>query len=263
MTPPPADPGSPARPPKLPPAYRLVALDSVTSTNDEARRLAGEGAEDGTLVWAREQTAGRGRLGRDWRSPPGNLYLSLVLRPERPVAEAAQLGFVAAVALCDALGSVAPPLIEVTLKWPNDVLVNDRKAAGILLETMLDTQGGLAALILGMGVNIAHYPEESAHPATSLKFEGARRDLEPAELLEAFARHFLAWVNRWLEDGFEPVRRGWLNRSKAPGSAVEVRLPDRTVQGTFEDLDAAGGLRLRLADGRVERITVGDVFRLE
>lgn len=262
MTPPPAGAGSAGRQPKLPPAYRLVALDSVASTNDEARRLAAAGAEDGTLVWAREQTQGRGRLGRGWTSPPGNLYLSLVLRPERPLAEAAQLGFVAAVALCDALGSVVPPLVEVTLKWPNDVLVNERKAAGILLETMLDKDGALDALILGMGVNIAHYPEESAYPATSLVFEGTRRDLDPAELLEAFARHFLTWVNRWLEDGFEPVRQGWLNRSKAKGHGVEVRLPDRTVQGTFEDLDGAGGLRLRLGDGTVKTITVGDVFWL-
>ena len=100
----------------LPPAYRLVRLDRVGSTNDEAKRLAREGAEDGTLVWATEQTAGRGRRGRIWASPPGNLYLSLVLRPEGSPAQAAQLSFVAALGLGEALGTLAPPLVELRYK---------------------------------------------------------------------------------------------------------------------------------------------------
>jgi BirA family biotin operon repressor/biotin-[acetyl-CoA-carboxylase] ligase len=183
-----------------------------------------------------------------------------VLRPDCAAAEAAQLGFVAAVALCDALGSVLPPLVEVTLKWPNDVLVNERKAAGILLESVMDADGGLDALLLGMGVNIAHYPEESAFPATSLKFEGARRDLDEVELLEAFARHFLTWVNHWVDDGFAPIRHAWLNRSKNKGREIEARLPDRTLQGVFEDLDETGALQLRMSDGSLRSITVGEIF---
>ncbi len=130
-------------PPKLPPAYQLVALERVASTNDEALRLAAEGAEDGTLVWAREQTGGRGRQGRVWSSPPGNLYFSLVLRPDCAPAEAAQLGFVAGVALGEAIGSVAPPLIDVNYKWPNDLLLNGRKAAGILLVLLSAPDGTL------------------------------------------------------------------------------------------------------------------------
>lgn len=245
--------------PRLPPAYRLVAFDSVESTNDEAQRLAEAGAEDGTLVWAREQTKGRGRLGRSFASPPGNLYLSLVLRPECTPAEATQLSFVAALGLGDAVGSVAPPMVEVRYKWPNDVMFNDRKGAGILLESRVSTEGGLDWLILGVGVNVQSYPEDTSYPATSLRFEGAPAELGATEVLEAFARHFMVWVNRWLEDGFGPVRQTWLSHAKGLGEAVEVRLPKETLSGIFKDLDDRGALRIELPDGTVRTISAGDV----
>jgi BirA family biotin operon repressor/biotin-[acetyl-CoA-carboxylase] ligase len=245
--------------PRLPPLYRLVALDVVTSTNDEALRLAEAGAEDGTLVWAREQTAARGRQGRAWSSPRGNLYLSLVLRPECDAAEAAQLGFIAALALGEAFGSVAPPMIEVTYKWPNDVLLNGRKAAGILLESRSGAGGTLDCVILGVGANVRHFPEDSAFPATSLRFEGAPPDLSEVALLEAFSRHFLNWVNRWLDDGFAPIRRAWLNHAHALGQEIEVHLPGETLTGTFKDLDERGTLVLELPGGDLRSISAGDV----
>ena len=245
--------------PKLPPAYRLVALETVGSTNDEALRLAAEGAEDGTLVWAREQTGGRGRQGRSWSSPPGNLYFSMVLRPECAPAEAAQLGFVAGLALGEAIGSVAPPLIEVTYKWPNDLLLNERKAAGILLESRSSPDGTLECLILGVGVNLRHFPEDTSFPATSLHFEGAT-EVEVVALLEAFGRYFMSWVNRWLDDGFAPVRRAWLHHAHGLGEVIEVRLPRETLKGTFKDLDARGALVLELPDGARREISAGDVY---
>ncbi len=253
-------PAAEAARPNLPPAYRLVALDTVTSTNDEAFRLAEEGAEDGTLIWAREQTAARGRQGRAWSSPPGNLYLSLVLRPECGPAEAAQLGFVAGLAIGDAFGSVAPPMTEVTYKWPNDVLLNGRKGAGILLESQSGAYGTVDCLILGVGANVLHHPEDRAFPATSLRFEGAPPDVGAVELLEAFSRHFLSWVNRWRDDGFAPIRRAWLNHAHALGEEIEVRLPRETLKGTFKDLDESGTLVLELPDGGMRRISAGDVY---
>ena len=246
---------------RLPPAYRLVALDSVGSTNDEARQLAEAGAEDGTLVWAREQRQGRGRRGRDWQSPRGNLYLSMILRPDCSPERAAQLGFVAALGMGDAIGAVAPPMIEVRYKWPNDVLINDRKAAGILLESTSTPDGRLDWLVLGIGVNVTSFPEDTAFPATSLRFEGCPPSLDDATLLEAFARHFLAWVNRWLEDGFAPVRKTWRNHAFGLGDAIEVRLAEETLTGIFEDLDEDGGLLLKLADDSIRRISAGDVYR--
>jgi BirA family biotin operon repressor/biotin-[acetyl-CoA-carboxylase] ligase len=251
------------RPPKLPPAYRLRAYDALPSTNDEARRLAlEEAAEDGTLVWALEQTAGRGRRGRGWTSPRGNLYVTAILRPECPVGEAAQLGFAAALALVDALGHLMPPLTEVRLKWPNDVLVNDRKAAGILLETVVDTGGSFRALLLGLGVNIAEAPEDTAFPATALHWESAGQDVGPGDLLQPWAKHFLAWVNRWMDDGFAPLRRQWLAYAHPPGQQLRVRLPNREVHGTFHDMDESGGLLIDTPEGR-ERLSVGDVFFAE
>ena len=249
-----------ARQPKLPPAYRLVALDSVESTNDEAKRLAREGAEDGTLVWAREQRGGRGRYGRGWQSPRGNLYLSLVLRPDRPLNEAMQLGFVAALALGDALGIVLPPLAETRIKWPNDVLVNGKKVAGLLLEAETGPDGALAALVLGLGVNVAHHPEETTFPATNLRAEGAGGDVDEVSVLEAFARHFLTWVNHWLDEGFAPVRDRWLKRAVGVGEQVEARLVHETVTGTFRDIDETGALVLETPDGGQRRIAAGDIY---
>ena len=246
--------------PRLPPAYRLVALDQVESTNDEARRLAEAGAEDGTLVWARVQTKGRGRQGRSFASPPGNLYLSLVLRPECTPAEAAQLSFVAALGVGDGTGSVAPPMIEIRYKWPNDVLFNGRKGSGILLESQMTPDGALDWLILGVGVNVQSYPEDTPFPATSLRFEGAAAELDEKAMLEAFTRHFLTWVNRWLADGFGPVRKAWLSHAKGLNEAIEVRLPNETLSGIFKELDETGALVLELAVGTLRKIAAGDVY---
>lgn len=250
--------GSGGDTPRLPPAYRLVVLDRVESTNDEARARAEAGAEDGTLVWAREQTKGRGRQGRTWVSAPGNLFFSLVLRPDRPAQEAAQLGFLAALAVGDAVGSVAPPM-EVRYKWPNDVLFGGRKGAGILLESRAGADGGLDWLVLGVGVNVVSFPENTETPATSLRFEGAA-GLEAPQVLEAFARHFLSWVDRWLEEGFDPVRAAWLRHAQGLGEAIRVRLPSETLTGTFRDLDAGGRLLLELPGGETRLVAAGDVY---
>ncbi len=243
---------------RLPPAYRLVARDSVGSTMDEARRLAEEGADDGTLVWAREQTAGRGRLGRTWTSPRGNLYFSLVLRPDCTPGVAAQLGFVAALAIGEAIGSVSPP-VDVTYKWPNDVLLHGRKVAGVLLESRA-AGAELAYVVLGCGVNISSFPGETATPATSLRFEGVPADVGEIELLEAFARYFLNWTSRWLDQGFAPIRTAWLRHAERLGQKIEVRLAEERLAGDFLDLSEEGYLLLRLASGETRRIAAGDVF---
>lgn len=245
--------------PRLPPAYRLVALDTVESTNDEAARRAREGAEDGTLVWAREQTKGRGRMGRGFASPRGNLFLSLVLRPDCGVAQAAELSFVAALAVGDAIGSVGPPLAEVRYKWPNDVLLNERKVSGILLESHLTPQGTLEWLVLGVGVNVVSHPDNTSYPATNLRFEGAGSDVDDSLVLQSFCRHFLSWTNRWLEDGFAPVRQRWRSHAKGMGQAVQVVLGSETVRGIFAEVDERGGLVLETETGGRRTITAGDV----
>ncbi|MFQ5958984.1 MAG: biotin--[acetyl-CoA-carboxylase] ligase [Alphaproteobacteria bacterium] len=244
---------------RLPPAYRLVAVDEVDSTSDEAKRLAAEGAEDGTLVWAKAQRKGRGRRGRDWASPPGNLYLSLVLRPECPPLEAAQLAFVAGLGVAGGLGTLVPPLSEIAFKWPNDVLLNECKVAGILLESSTTAADRLDWLVLGLGVNVTSAPEEATFPATSLRAEGCGQ-VPVVDVLEAFARHFLAWVNRWLDEGFAPVREAWLRSAKGIGEEVTVNLAAESFSGTFAELDETGSLIVELADGSRRTVTTGDVY---
>lgn len=224
---------------------------------DEARRLAGLGAEDGTLVWALEQTAGRGRHGRGWSSPPGNLYCSMVLRPDCSPARAAQLSLVAAVALADAVASLVPPAATVRLKWPNDLLLDDRKTAGLLLEAASHADGGLDHLILGLGLNIASHPADVGQPVTDLGQAGATADA--ADALEAVMGRLFAWIARWEAGDFAAVRTAWLARAKGFGDTVTVRLGDERLSGRFAGLDAGGAMILETAAGR-RAISAGEVF---
>ena len=241
----------------LPPFFRLAAFDTLASTSDEARRRARDGAPEGTLVTARVQTAGRGRQGRTWVSPPGNLYASLVLRPDAPMARAAQLGFAAGLAVTDAIRVFAPTAL-VTLKWPNDVLLGGRKGAGILLESEGDAAGRVAFVVIGIGVNLTAYPAETEFPATSLKAATGTAP-KPAACLAALAPALALWYERWRADGFAALRRAWLERAAGLGQALRARLPDETVEGRFAGLDDDGMLLLDLPQGR-RRIAAGDVF---
>lgn len=247
--------------PRLPPAYRLVALERVGSTNEEARRRAEQGAADGTLIWAQEQTAGRGRRGRRWDSPRGNLYFSLVLRPESEPAHAAQLGMVAAVAVADVLADMVPPSAPVALKWPNDVLAGGRKLGGILLESAAGAAGRLDWLVLGIGINIASAPAATEFPATCLRAV-SDAPVETAQVLEGFARAFLDGRRIWRAEGFAPIRQAWLSRAWRRGEPIQARLEGRSIGGVFADLDEEGALLLELADGAQRRITAADVFAL-
>jgi BirA family biotin operon repressor/biotin-[acetyl-CoA-carboxylase] ligase len=244
--------------PRLPAFYRLLRYDRLASTNDEAKRLAREGAAAGTVVWAREQSAGRGRRGRQWIGIPGNLFVSFILRPDCAPAAASQLGFVAALALGDAIGGTAPPLAGLRCKWPNDVLLNGRKLAGILLESEARMSETLDWLILGIGVNVVAHPTETDYPTTSLREEGYLA-LDAAGLLESFARHFLGWYEIWQNDGFAPIRAAWLPRATGIGEAIVVRLDRQRLEGRFLGIEADGTLALETVAG-ARRIAAGDVF---
>jgi BirA family transcriptional regulator, biotin operon repressor / biotin---[acetyl-CoA-carboxylase] ligase len=244
--------------PSLPPGYQLHSFDAVGSTNDEAKALARDGAGEGTLVWAREQKSGRGRRGRAWQSPPGNFYLSLVMRPEGAPSEAAQLGFIAALGLGDALGALCGAALRLRYKWPNDVLAGGRKLAGILLESETAALDRVDFVVIGVGVNIATAPGDVEYPATSLVAEGFA-GITPPKLLEAFVRHFDEWARRWRAHGFAPVRAAWLAQAGGIGERIRVRLERQTLDGRFLDLDEAGALVLE-APGGNRRVTAGEIF---
>jgi BirA family biotin operon repressor/biotin-[acetyl-CoA-carboxylase] ligase len=245
-------------PPRLPASHRLVFCETVGSTSDEAKRLAREGASEGTMIWALEQTAGRGRRGRPWVSPRGNLYASLILRPACPPDRAAQLGFAAALAVGDALRQLAPELGGLACKWPNDVLVNGRKIAGILLESEVGEHENIAFLVVGVGVNLVSAPVGAEFPAISVAGAGCRPP-EPAAALEAFAHHFDRWAQCWRAEGFDPLRTAWRARAVGFGEPIRVRLETVTLQGRFADIDQQGVLLLDTPDGR-RHISAGDVF---
>ena len=243
--------------PLLPRFYRLHSYDRIGSTNDEAKSLAASGAPEGTLVWAREQSKGRGRQGRAWVSPPGNLFASLVLRPAVPAAVAAQLSFLAALAVGAACLELAPGA-AIGFKWPNDVLLARRKVAGILLESEAKPDGRLAWLVLGVGINLVTYPVDAAFPATALSATGA--DVAPETMLTALAHHLLLWHERWQQGrGFAALREAWLAHAPGLGQALRVRLPQAELEGVFAGLDQDGALLLETPAG-ARRIEAGEVF---
>lgn len=237
----------------------LIALGRTDSTNAQARRHAETGAAHGTLLWATEQTAGRGRLGREWVSRPGNFYASLVLRPACEAKKATQLAFVAALAVGTCL---AEPLGETErcYKWPNDVLVNGRKISGILAESMMGKGEALEWMVLGVGINVASHPENVEWPATSLHALGGK-PVEIAKLVEGFGHAFFFWYKEWQEQGFGPIRQAWLAHAAGLGEPIRVRLHQETIEGTFTGLDEEGTL-LVLKDGDRApcRVMAGDVF---
>jgi BirA family biotin operon repressor/biotin-[acetyl-CoA-carboxylase] ligase len=243
--------------PRLPPFFSLVALDRIDSTNAEALRWARAGAPEGTIVWALEQTGGRGRRWRVWSSPPGNLYASILLRPAVRPAQAAQLGFVAAVAIAEALRLVLPMERQVRCKWPNDLLIDGAKVAGILPEAEAAGRN-VEALVLGIGINLMCHPADTPYPATSLRAAGS--EIAIGALLESLAGCLHLWYRSWQDEGFAPIRARWLEFATGLGQAVEVRLEGATLQGRFAALDASGALDLELADGGHRLVTAGDVF---
>ena len=230
--------------------FRVQRLAETASTNDDARRAAEAGEAEGYVVVAEKQTAGRGRQGRAWESPPGNLYCSVLLRPPGEAADIGRYSFVAANAMYDTVRQCLP-VADITLKWPNDVLVEGEKIGGILLEAAGE------ALVVGIGLNILHHPEEGLYPSTSLLAAGSNLK-SPDEILEKLLLNLGHWAGVLEQEGFAPVRADWLKHAqKGP---LKVRLPKGTIEGEFVGLDDHGRLLLHLADGSEQAIATGDVF---
>jgi BirA family transcriptional regulator, biotin operon repressor / biotin---[acetyl-CoA-carboxylase] ligase len=240
----------------IPPFYRLRLLDVTASTNADAGQAAEADEAEGLVIQALRQTAGRGRQGRTWDSPEGNLYASILLRPRCSLQEAGHYSFVTALAIYDAVRAFLPKA-NIKLKWPNDVLVNGKKISGALLEAAPVEQDVVAWLIVGIGINVLHHPENGLYPATSLAAEGVAQTES-----EAVLRGLLESLERWRltlsREGFAPLRKAWL--AHAQTGLLTARLPHETVEGAFQDLDERGNLILRLPDGAERAIAAGDVF---
>jgi BirA family transcriptional regulator, biotin operon repressor / biotin---[acetyl-CoA-carboxylase] ligase len=231
----------------------IRTVRETASTNADMLLLAQAGECEGLWLRAEVQTAGRGRMGRNWASPIGNLFTSTIIRPQPGDPAAATLGFVAAVALEEVLSAYAPEA-DFQIKWPNDVLASGAKISGILLERQDN------AIILGIGVNLASYPTELGRPATSIAtLTGSAPD--PHQFLETLAEAFARWLARWRGEGIGSVLNQWRARAHPVGTALSVVLPDgQSFEGLYDGLDHDAALKLRLADGSVRAIHAGDVF---
>ncbi|WP_304170162.1 biotin--[acetyl-CoA-carboxylase] ligase [Phenylobacterium aquaticum] len=236
----------------------IEAYDEIDSTNAEARRRAEAGEGGPVWITALRQTAGRGRRGRAWNTSTGNLAATqLFLTPMSP-GDAAQVSFIAALAVADLADACLGP-DTARLKWPNDLMIHGRKASGILVESGQRTDG-LLWVAVGIGVNLAHHPVDVERPATSFADFMSGPPPQPRDALEILARSFETWRSLWEREGFAPIARAWTARAHGLGEPCVARLPNQTHRGVAEGLDLDGALRLRLDDGAVLRITAGDVF---
>ena len=224
----------------------ILSVAETGSTNDDLTVLARNGAPEGSWLRADRQTGGKGRQGRIWQSPPGNLYASTIVRLRSGDPPAPTLAFVAAVALHEVVLEFAPAVL---IKWPNDLLIDRAKLAGILLEREGD------AVIAGFGVNLAHHPQGLAQETISLAALAGELP-PPGTFLEALASVFAARLRQWRSEGLAPIRAAWLAAAHPRGT----RLVTPEGEGAFDGLDESGALRLRLAEGTVRVIHAGDVF---
>lgn len=242
---------------------RLLDLEAVDSTNEEARRLIADGERGPLWIVAAHQTKGRGRLGRDWISPPGNLFASLILHDVGDVSIAPQLGFVTGVAAMRALKALGASA-GAALKWPNDLLLEGAKLGGVLLETVTIPTGDLRApfapvAIIGIGVNCSTAPDDLPYPARALSAIGSdapTRETFFAALSDAFVETLALWRRG---EGFAQLRAEWLRDAAGLGQTIRVALARETIEGHFETIDAAGRLVLATPAG-ARTIEAGDVL---
>lgn len=230
----------------------------IGSTNAEALTRAASGGVE-QWVLADKQVSGRGRRGRHWVSEPGNLYATLLLYDPAPPASSPQICFVAALAVHDAICDAVPSLdaSRLRLKWPNDLLLDGKKLAGILVEGA--SAGPRQAVVTGIGVNCAHHPMDTPYPVTDLANEGFQ--VAPAALFEHLAERMMGRLTQWHGGkDFAATRSAWLARAHELGGEIEVKLPERVLRGRFEEIDSDGALVLTLPNGHREFIRAGDVF---
>lgn len=242
--------------------YHLLSYDVLDSTNEEAKRLAGGGASHGAVIWARAQTAGKGRMGRDWESLEGNLFVSVLLSPDCELPECSQLSFVAAVAAADTLKPIVPGDDAIECKWPNDILLEGKKLGGILLEsftTMEEDGQDRQWVVVGVGINVDSYPDDVIYPATCLKESGVEI-ISAKIVLSRFVYNFIHRYDMWIHKGFEAIRTAWEERAYGLGEPMEAHVGDDIISGSFDSIDEFGRLHIAQDDGKTEMVTAGDVF---
>ncbi|WP_439577849.1 biotin--[acetyl-CoA-carboxylase] ligase [Elioraea sp.] len=240
-----------------PTRVRIERHASLPSTSDLAIARAEAGAGPWCAVLAETQTAGRGRHGRRWMSPPGNLYFSVVLDPEALPAPGG-FGLLSGLAVADAVAPLLPGTIALHLKWPNDLVADGRKLGGVLVEVGTRRDGTRWA-VAGIGVNLVAHPDDADRPATSLAALGVVPPA-PDDLAAAILDRLINWSTRAGADGFDIIVVEWQRRALPRGAPISVRLTAGPITGRFAGLDADGALLLAEESGQTRRIVTGEVF---
>ena len=249
--------------PQLSAQFELVQLARIDSVMGEAARRARDGADEGTLVWATEQTEGYTRRGHPWYSPAGNLYCCLILRPDFPNDRCGQLAYVAALSAGSALAGLLTPMTGLRYRWPADLLINDLRAGQIMLAASGANSDPYEWLTVGVMINVEqHPPNPEPEEFNSVQASGAT-EVTVVQVLEDFARYFLSWINRWAEDGFEPILRQWQIRADCVGAEMELHMGDQCLQGSFVEVDKLGKLVITGPEQVEHRISINQYFALD
>ena len=247
--------------PRLPPQFELVARARTGSVMEAALERARDGAGEGTLVWAREQTDARTRRGNPWAGYAGNLHCALIIEPDYPNEESWQLLYVNALAVGSAMAEMVSPMTGLRFAWPNRLLINDLLAARLDIAVTDPACDPYPVLVLGASVNVAtHPPQLEPEEYNSIHASGAH-GITVVDVLEAYASHFLAWSSRWADEGFAPLRRAWRIRADGLGADADIRLLTGPIHGHVDDVDEHGALSLDTDEGP-RRITIGEYFGL-
>ena len=245
----------------LPRQYELVLLDRVDDVVREAGRRAEGGAEEGTFIVAGEQSEARTRSGASWLSPAGNAHCAVVLRPDFPNARAGQLVYVAGVSAGAALAGLLSPMTGLRYRWPNRILLNELDAGRIVLAGPGLDPDPMPWLVVGLMMNVAHHPENPEPEAYNSVHASGSPEVGAEAVIEDFARHFLASINRWADEGFEPIARTWSARALGFGGALElVAQRGSSPAAPRRELDAEGALRITGEDGEVRVFPILDYF---
>ena len=246
--------------PSIPPLFDLITVDLADSSRAHAERLARKGAEEGTLVWAKGQREGVGRSGNHWMSGYRNLHCAIILRPEDSFETCCQLSLLATICAAMAISRQAEPLEEFRYHWPNDITLNQGKLAGLTLSGEI-SNSSVEWMVVALNVNVFDHPKSKGFDAASMRGEGFQ-SFDRIQLLEAYSREFLSWINRWSEEGFEPIRKAWLFKGHQIDDLVNVKLEHSCVKGTFKNIDSRGALKLE-TKGSTETITLSKFFSFD
>ena len=237
--------------------WKIETFAVLPSTQDEVKdRALEDGADEGLVIQALTQSEGRGRQGNVWTSPMGNLYMSVLLRPLCTADLAGQISFIVALAVSAAMDEFMVEGHKKTLKWPNDILIDGKKCAGILLESELSPKGLVGHLVIGVGVNILSAPDERI----ALKEVSGENRLAVHPFRDRVLHHLDAFYSVWKAEGFGPIRKAWLAQAHGLGHKMAARVPNREEKGIFRDIDEAGALILELSDNKQIVIRAGEIY---